>query len=382
MGAGTLRERDQLNKGMKRKNNIYEGLISIENLLLADKRARKGKAHRKDVKQHDKQRGCNILSLHNALADQTFYTSPYTTFPVFEPKERLVYCLPYYPDRIAQHAVMNKLESVFTNHFTANTYSCIKGKGIHAAAADVKKALKDVSGTTYCLKLDVKKFYPSIDHDILKHLLRRILKDKPLLAMLDNIIDSADGVPIGNYLSQYFANFYLSGFDHWLKEVIGVKHYFRYADDMVILSGSKEYLHQLSALIRQYLATQLKLTIKGNYQVFPVAMRGIDFVGYVFYHTHTWLRKSIKQNMARNRNNPVSTASYYGWAIHCDSGHLRKKLNTHATILRLKNKNRDKGVYGRQPQNRQSIQYRNNRIGLQNRTGQIQRQAPFATGRI
>ncbi len=354
MGAGSINERDQLNKGMKRKTNIYEGLISIENLLLADKKARKGKAHRKDVKQHDKQRGCNILSLHNALADQTFYTSSYTTFPVFEPKERLVYCLPFYPDRIAQHAAMNKLERIFTAHFTSNTYSCIKGKGIHAAAADVKAALQDVPATTYCLKLDIKKFYPSIDHDILKAQLRRILKDKQLLWLLDNIIDSADGVPIGNYLSQYFANFYLSGFDHWLKEVIGVKHYFRYADDIVILSGSKEYLHNLFGLIKQYLTSQLKLSIKGNHQVFPIAARGIDFVGYVFYHTHTRLRKSIKQNMARNRNNPVSTTAYYGWAIHCDSGHLLKKLNTHATILRLKHQGRKPIIHRGKNKNRQA----------------------------
>jgi len=115
MGAGSENERDQLNKGMKRINNIYDGIISIENLLLADKKARKGKAHRKDVKQHDKQRGCNILTLHNALAEQTFHTSNYTTFPVWEPKERLVYCLPYYPDRIVQHSVMNKLEAVTTD---------------------------------------------------------------------------------------------------------------------------------------------------------------------------------------------------------------------------------------------------------------------------
>lgn len=116
---------------------------------------------------------------------------------------------------------------------------------------------------------------------MLKSILRRKLKDKRLLRLLDEIIDSADGVPIGNYLSQYFANLYLTYFDHWIKEQKRVKHYFRYADDIVILASDKSYLHSLMGEIRAYLG-DLKLEVKGNWQVFPVAARGIDFVGYVF----------------------------------------------------------------------------------------------------
>jgi retron-type reverse transcriptase len=224
---------------------------------------------------------------------------------------------------------MNILEPVFVLIFTADTYSCIKKRGIHAAAAALKSALKDQAHTQYCLKLDIKKFYPSVDHDILKVLLRRKFKDPDLMDLLDEIIDSADGLPIGNYLSQYFANFYLTYFDHWLKEDLQVKYYFRYADDMVILSGDKPYLHLLLSEIRNYLQQNLKLTVKENYQVFPVEARGIDFVGYVFRHTHTRLRKSIKKNFARmlRRNkNPQSIASYRGWAVHCNSKNLLKKL--------------------------------------------------------
>ena len=264
------------------------------------------------------------------LRDKQYNTSPYTTFVIYEPKEREIFRLPYFPDRITHHAVMNILEPIFTASFTTDTYSCIKGKGIHAAARAVRSALTDVPGTQYCLKLDIKKFYPNINHDILKQLLRRKFKDTDLLWLLDNIIDSADGLPIGNYLSQYFANFYLTYFDHWIKEQRQVKYYFRYADDMVMLSDNKPYLHQLLADIRNYLDNNLKLTIKNNYQVFPVAARSIDFVGYRFYHTHTLLRKSIKKNYARmmaNNRNPQSMASYYGWAIHCNSKHLIKKLH-------------------------------------------------------
>jgi RNA-directed DNA polymerase len=314
---------------LKRIGDLYEKIISIENLMLADAIARKGKSKQYGVIGHDKNREANILNLHTTLKNKTYRTSKYTTFTIYEPKERIIFKLPFYPDRIVHHAIMNVLEPIFVKTFTADTYSCIKKHGIHAAANAVKKALINEDETQYCLKLDVKKYYPSIDHDILKQLLRRKFKDSDLLWLLDEIIDSTDGLPIGNYLSQYFANFYLSYFDHWIKEDKKVKYYFRYADDIVILSSSKEYLHSLFFEINKYLVEKLKLVIKGNYQIFPVDKRGIDFVGYVFFHTHTLLRKSIKQNFARmlikNKNNK-SIASYKSWTKHCDSKNLLKTL--------------------------------------------------------
>jgi RNA-directed DNA polymerase len=314
---------------MKRINNLYQKICSIENLQLADAIARKGKLTQPGVISHARNQAGNIQVLHEMLIKKTYRTSDYTTFTIYEPKERLIFRLPYYPDRIVHHAVMNVLEPIFVSVFTANTYSCIKKRGIHAAANALKSALKDTAGTQFCLKLDIKKFYPNVNHEILKRLLRRKIKDQDLLWLLDEIIDSADGLPIGNYLSQYFANFYLTYFDHWLKEDLQVKYYFRYADDMVILSDNKPYLHQVLAEISDYLQEKLKLTIKENYQVFPVEARGIDFVGYVFRHSYILLRKSIKQSFARmlTRNrNPQSIASYRGWAIHCNSRHLLKKI--------------------------------------------------------
>lgn len=316
-------------QSMKRIGNLYEKIYSLENLQQADEKARKGKSWQYGVRIHDQNREKNMLDLQAALVNRTYRTSSYKIFKVFEPKERDVYRLPYYPDRITHHAIMNVMEQIFVSAFTADTYSCIKKRGIHAAADAVKLALKDQPGTQYCLKLDITKFYPNVNHDILKQLLRRKIKDQDLLWLLDEIIDSAPGLPIGNYLSQYLANFYLSYFDHWLKEVIRVKYYFRYADDLVILSGSKSDLHVVFAEISSYLATQLKLSVKKNYQIFPVWARGVDFVGYKFYHTHTLLRKSIKKNFARMmaaNPNQQSAASYYGWAKHCNSNHLIKKL--------------------------------------------------------
>jgi len=314
---------------MKRHGNLYTRICSMENLILADELASKGKSKQKGVQLHRLKANENLQRLHEMLVNKTYRTSEYGTFKIYEPKERLVYRLPYYPDRIAHHAIMNILEPLFTAVYTADTYSSLKGRGNHKAANAIKNALKDVDGTTYCLKLDIKKFYPNVDHSILKMMLARKIKDYDLLWLLYEIIDSADGLPIGNYLSQYLANFYLAYFDHWLKEVKKVKYYFRYADDLVILSGNKSELHGLCHDINDYLLKNLKLELKGNYQVFPVAARGIDVLGYVFFHTHILLRKRIKQNFARmlvRRKNNASVASYVGWAKHCNSHNLLTKL--------------------------------------------------------
>jgi hypothetical protein len=296
---------------------------------LADRNARRGKSKQYGVQAHDQNKDGNLQQLHDLLKFKQYKTSEYSTFSVFEPKERLVYCLPYFPDRITHHAIMNVLEPILVRSLTSDTYSCIKGRGVYATFRNVKAALRDVDSTTFCLKLDIRKFYPSIDHEILKQLLRKKIKDKDLLWLLYEIIDSAPGVPIGNYTSQYFANFYLCYFDHWIKQELRVKHYFRYADDLVILSDSKADLHEILWKIKCYLKDRLKLDVKENYQVFPVNDRGIDFVGYRFYHTHILLRKSIKKRFAKSlakRKNRQTIAAYYGWAKHCNSKNLLTKL--------------------------------------------------------
>lgn len=326
---------------MKRVGDIFDKVISLENLRLADEKARKGKLHSYGVQLHDKNREANLLSLHESLKNGTFKTSKYHIFKIYEPKEREIFRLPYFPDRILHHAIMNVLEPIWVSVFNKDTYSCIKNRGIHACAKNVKHALKqDPDGTRYCLKIDVRKFYPFIDHEILKQVVRRKIKDGSLLALLDEIIDSVpSGVPIGNYLSQYFANLYMAYFDHWLKETKGVKYYWRYADDIVILAPNKEVLHSLLHDIRAYLRDNLKLKVKRNYQVFPVDSCGIDFLGYVFYHSHTLLRKSIKQKLCRrvaklNKRKVAPTkeqykqqiCSWWGWCKYCDSINLMSKL--------------------------------------------------------
>ena len=350
---------------MKRIGNLYDKICDLDNLMMADRIACRGKGYQRGIQEHILNRESNIKALHEMLARKEFKTSPYVTFEVYEPKKRIIYRLPYFPDRIVHHAVMNIMEPIWVPMFTADTYSCIKGRGVHSAAHRIKEALKDEAGTVYCLKLDVKKFYPSIDHQILKKLIRLKIKDQDLLNLLDGIIESAEGLPIGNYLSQFLANLYLTYFDHWLKECMKVKYYFRYCDDMIILSGSKPYLHQILADIRLYMESELKLEVKSNYQNFPVDQRGIDFLGYRFFRKHTLLRKSIKKNFARavdSRKGKASIAAYCGWAKHADCKNLIKKLlhnETNEEVLRNGDTDRKQRIRWRKDSHQENPQQTN-----------------------
>lgn len=312
---------------MKRLSNLFSQITDPENLLAAEKTARRGKGSQPAIRRFLKDPETGLAQIRELLTSKTFRTSEYITFKIYEPKERLVFRLPYSPDRIVHHAIMRILEPIFVSHFTADTYSCLKGKGIHGASFALRDALKDPE-CVFFLKLDITKFYPSVKHEILKAQLLRKFKDKDLLWLLFEIIDSAPGLPIGNYLSQYLANYYLSGFDHWLKETKRVKHYFRYCDDLVILAQSKQELHALRTEINQYLKEKLQLEVKQNYCVRP-ASEGIDFAGYVHFSTHTLLRQSIKKNLARAvaASKDKSIAALFGWAKHCNSKNLLKKLS-------------------------------------------------------
>lgn len=323
---------------MKRINNLFPQIYDHDNIDLADRKARKCKKNTYGVKKHDENREQENLQIHENIKNGTYKTSGYSTFKIYEPKERIIFRLPYNPDRIVHHAVMNILEPIWVKTFTRDTYSCIKNRGIHALAQQLRKDLDaDPQGTLYCLKMGIKKFYPSINHAVLKRILKKKIKDKKLLKLLGEVIDSADGVPIGNYLSQFFANLYMAYFDHWVKEELKVKYYYRYADGIVILSDNKNQLRSWLVAIKLYLTHELQLKLKDNYQIFSVNSRGIDFVGYVFYHTHTKLRKSIKMKLHKlidkyeqgklsKEELQIKLASYFGWLKYCDSKNLLRQI--------------------------------------------------------
>ncbi len=340
---------------------LWEAICDMENLKLAHQNAKKGKGWYAEVKMVDENPEYYLGLLQQMMLNHTYRTSEYKTFIKKDSgKEREIFKLPYFPDRICQWAILQVIEPILIRNFTNDTYSAIPGRGIHQAFTRIKHAVQnDVPGTQYCLKLDAKKYYPSIDHNILKDKYRRLFKDNDLLWLLDEIIGSTPGnkgIPIGNYLSQYSGNFYLSSFDHWLKEVKGIKYYYRYMDDIVILSNSKEHLHQLRKEIDEYFRKELKLTIKENWQVFPTFDRGIDFVGYRIFLGYSLLRKTtckqmkvkmvkirkkVESGQEMNFSEWCSINSYKGWLMHCDSYRLTMKyidpIQKHADDYYFKN---------------------------------------------
>lgn len=322
----------------KRIKNIYWCVYDPQNIAKAVYLAEKGKVKRGEVKRFNENLLDNMDDLWSMLKYETYEPGKYKSKTIHEPKERLIKIAPYFPDRIVHHCVINVCRDIWETVFIDNTYSCIKGKGIHKCMEDVTKdMLEDWRGTRYCLKIDIKKFYDNIDHDVLKKIIRYKIGDEQLLRLLDKLIDSTGtnkGLPIGNYTSQYFANLYLSYFDHYMKEVIGVKYYYRYMDDIVILDGSKKRLHRVLEIMALYLGAELKLEIKDNWQVFPVDSRPIDYVGYKMNHYNILLRKLILLNFYKKLNRTRDKyhiededgikhaySSEYGWIIRCSDEH-------------------------------------------------------------
>lgn len=262
---------------MKRIGNLFNRIISYENLVRAEKKARLGKTKRYGVKKFDRNPYENLVRLQKALIEDTYRTSEYCVYTIIADrgnKEREIYRLPYYPDRIVHHAIMNVIEP----------------------------------------------YLPSVDQDVLYSQFEKVFKDKKLLRLLHHVVYSTPkGLPIGNYISQFAANLNLTWFDRWIKQVLKIKYYYRYCDDIVILHPDKDYLRYCLQEIEKYLADNLKLKVKRNWQIFPVEVRGIDFIGYVFYHGHTLLRKDIKKKFIHklsyksNNKRLASLAAYWGW---------------------------------------------------------------------
>ena len=327
---------------MKRIGNLYEKIYDIENLRLAHKQARRGKSFYTEVKLIDENEDDYLYRLQDMLIHKTYHTSKYEVFEKKEGKKiRKIYKLPYFPDRICQWAIIQVIEPYLMRTLTDDTYSALPDRGVERARRKMVRALKtDPENTVWCLKIDISKYYPNVNIEKLKLKYRRLFKDNDLLWLLDEILDSNPdtGVPIGNYISQYSGNIYLSDFDHRVKEVYHIKHYFRYMDDMVFLSSSKEELQNLIKEITKYLADEYDLKVKDSWSLFRVEDRGIDFVGYVFRHDSIRLRKSIahsikktsskirwrvNNDMELNRHLYFSFNSLKGWLKHSHSGWLK-----------------------------------------------------------
>lgn len=328
----------------KKIKNVYPLIYDIKNLTLAQYKAQKGKGERTEITEFNNNITEKLDELYWMLRNGTYEPGEYRVKVIYEPKERVIMIAPFFPDRIVHHCIINVLGRHWKSIFIANTYACIKGRGIHKCMEDVHYALvSDKSGTKYCLKIDIRKFYDNIDHAALKRIIRYTIADEQMLELLDKIIDSNGkdvGLPIGNYTSQYLANLYLAYFDHFVKEDLKVKYYYRYMDDIVVLSGSKDELHNILDMMGLYLAAELKVEIKPNWQIFPVDSRGIDFVGFVQNHYGILLRESILKRFYAKFNKISRTheiddmskikhlfPSEYGWISRCSEVHSKFIFN-------------------------------------------------------
>lgn len=328
--------------------NWYWKVTDPMNVLRATNNTIRGKNKRHDVQRMMEQVGYieTMQYVWELLSDEQFTPSKYTEKTINDGKERHLKIAPLIPDRIVHHCLVDVLEEYLQRLFIANTYACVRGRGIHKCLQDLNRALqRDKRGTRYCLKIDIRHYYDNIDHEVLKRIIAKSVGDKRLLRLIYLIIDSTEGkgIPIGFLTSQHFANWYLTPFDHWIKEVMRVRYYYRYMDDIVVLGRTKTELHELLEAMRRYLGEELLLEIKPNWQIFPVDARSIDFVGYKSNHYNVLVRASILKRYWRKlhklqRNSKQcggitfeqavhELASHYGWLQHCDREHFEEIMS-------------------------------------------------------
>lgn len=300
---------------MKRAKSLFNQIISYENVRLAWLKARRHKTSKNVVKNFSKNVNKNLLIVQKNLKSKPAILSSYSQFTIYEPKERLISVVPFI-DRVMHHSIMNVLEPVFEKQFIYHTYACRKGKGSHKA---IKYAFSKAKNCEFFLKLDVKKYFDNIDHQILKQKLVRIIKDKECLDLLFDIIDSFStekGLPIGNLTSQFFANLYLSELDHFVLEKIKPSGYCRYMDDFLLFSNSKTELLKMYSKIESFCYEKLLLNLKPF--IFGKCKDGIAFLGYkITCKDVDLLQKSKKRKKQKLKsinyefeNNLISKAKY------------------------------------------------------------------------
>tara|TARA_B110001454_G_scaffold64823_1_gene63001 strand:+ start:52160 stop:53173 length:1014 start_codon:yes stop_codon:yes gene_type:complete len=286
---------------MKRYANLYIRIITFENLLLAAKKSMRGKKAKNSVITFNFNLENELILLHQQLGDKTYQPRPYSQFEVTEPKVRKI-CSSDFRDRVVHHSICNIIEPIFESRSIKDSYACRVGKGAHLAVSRCQEFARKYP---YYLKCDIKKFFESIDHQVLKNILRRLFKDKDLLWVLDLIIDhkvpgnlAGRGLPIGNLTSQHFANLYLGELDHLIKDRFGIKGYVRYMDDFICFADSKKELWDLHSKIDQFVTQVLKIELKEKVtQIAPVS-EGIPFLGFRIFPQLIRLKR---ENLSRMR---------------------------------------------------------------------------------
>ncbi len=304
---------------MRRYGNLWHQVIDFENLLKAARQAQQGKRFRANVLEFNYNLETRLLQLQHELQTQTYCPGEYRTFRIFEPKPRLISAAPY-RDRVIHHALCNVIVPIFESTFVGDTYANRLGYGTHRA---LRRFTGFARSNRYVLQCDVQKYFPSIDHEILKTILRRKIKCPETLWLMEQIVDRSNeqdpaptdfpiderrrGLPIGNLTSQFFANCYLNGLDHFIKEQLKVKCYLRYVDDFSLFSDDRTFLSEARSAIEQYLTT-LRLKIHPiKSQLFETHL-GANFVGFRVLPDRIRVRND---NLRRSRHRLRSLQSAY-----------------------------------------------------------------------
>lgn len=311
----------------------YEDLISIDNLLLAWQEFLKGKRNKLDVQEFRLFLMDNILSLHNDLINFNYKHGAYEQFKINDPKPRDIHKASV-RDRLLHHAIYRILYPFFDKKFIADSFSCQKNKGMHKAIDRFRKfgyiVSENNTRTCHILKCDIRKFFASVDQNILINILKENIQDKDIISLLQEIIFSFEkGLPLGNLTSQLFANIFLNEFDQFVKHKLKAKYYIRYADDFVTFSQDKKYLESLIPQMQNFLQSRLKLDMHPDKVFIKTLASGMDFLGWVHFFDHRVLRTATKKRMFRKlRNNPgrETLNSYLGLLKHGNSGKIVKNL--------------------------------------------------------
>lgn len=337
--ASRATERHLCQKKMKRHGNLFHKIVDLDNLHDAYRNARKGKSWQDTVKMFDANLDSNLDRIRESLLSKEYTTAAYRSKIVQEPKRRRIYILPFDPDRIVQHAIIQVLGPIWDKLFIYHSYSSRVGKGMHKAS---RKTMEYLRRQRYVLKADISKFYPSIDHDILCGIIKNKIKCKDTLWLLRDIVYSFDGdknVPIGNYTSQWFGNLYLNELDQWVKNKQYGRYYIRYCDDFILFSNDKKHLHMIKDRMKEFLDQKLKLRFS-RWSIFPVS-QGIDYLGYRHFPGHVLLRKTTAKRVKKRikrlpkmlASGQISTEQYRS-SIASTTGWM-KWANTHNLSLSL-----------------------------------------------
>ena len=341
---------------MKTANNLYPEICSFENLLCAARKAVKGKRSKQAAARFLFYLEPELIGLQREFLEQTYRPGAYTQFTIHDTKKRLISAAPF-RDRVVHHALCNIIEPIFEKGFIFDSYACRKGKGTHAAVDRYQAFSRKCR---YVLKGDIVRYFPSIDHRILMARIGRRISCKRTLWLASKIIGSLlhdravyfpgddlfaplnrkHGIPIGNLTSQFFANIYLDGFDHWVKEELCQKFYVRYVDDFVIFGNDKNALREVLFRCRDSLESLRLRLHPGKSRVHQVK-EGLDFLGYRTFPSYRLLRKSNARHSRRRLRKlegqynsghismekiQASVRSWVAHASHADTYHLRKKI--------------------------------------------------------